>query len=95
MAVIEFEPTASVEVVKPAWPVASRLEVPRVEELVLNVTVPAGTPPPEVTVAVNVTGSLKTEGLEEELTVVVVAAPEVCTTCTTLPLLAAKIVSEA
>lgn len=70
---MEFDPTASVEVVKVAWPVPSRFEVPSVVEPFLNVTVPVGMPPLEVTVAVKVTGWLKTEGLAEELTVVVVA----------------------
>ena len=63
----------------------------------MNVTVPVGAPLPEtlaVTVAVNVTGWLKTEGLTEEVTVVVVVA-KFCTTCTVLPLLDAKTVSEA
>ena len=43
----------------------------------MKVTVPVGTPLPGavgVTVAVNVTGRLYTEGLEDELTVVAVPA---------------------
>ena len=71
----------------------SRVEVPSVVAPFLNVTVPVGVPPLEVTVDVKVTGWLKTEGLAEELTVVVVA--KFCTTWITLPLLDAKIESEA
>ena len=55
---MEFDPAAKVEVVKVAWPVPSRVEVPSVVEPFLNVTVPVGTPPLEVTVAVKVTGWL-------------------------------------
>ena len=54
-AVMEFAPTASVEVVKLAWPVPSRFEVPSVVAPFLNVTVPVGMPPLELTVAVKVT----------------------------------------
>ena len=90
---MEFDPAGNVEVVKVAWPVPSRFEVPRVVAAFLNVTVPVGMPPLEVTVAVKVTGWLKTVGLAEELTVVVVA--KFCTTWTTLPLLEEKIESEA
>ena len=91
---MECEATASVEVVKVAWPVPSRVEVPNVEEPSLKVTVPVGTPPLDVTAAVKVTDWLNTEGLVEELTVVVVAKA-LCTVCTVLPLLAAKTKSEA
>ena len=55
---MEFDPAARVEVVKVAWPVPSRFEVPKVVEPFLNVTVPVGIPPLEVTVAVKVTGWL-------------------------------------
>ena len=88
---MECEATVSVDVVKVAWPVPSRVGVPRVEEPFLKVTVPVGTPLPgalAVTAAVNVTGWLNTEGLAEELTVVVV--PSLFTTwgeAESLPLL--------
>lgn len=79
---MDRDPTASAEVVKVAWPEPSRVDVPSVEEPFLKVTVPVGTPLPgalAVTVAVNVTGWLNTEGLAEEPTVVVVAS--LLTTC--------------
>jgi hypothetical protein len=61
----------------------------------LNVTVPVGVPPlPDVTVAVNVTGWLNTDGFGEDVAVVDVAL-RFWTDCTVLPLLAAKIESEA
>lgn len=82
------------EVVKVAWPVPSKAEVPKVVVPSLNVTVPVGVPPLEVTVAVKVTDWLKTEGLAEELTVVVVVNV-FWTVCTLLPLLAANNESEA
>lgn len=91
---MECEATARVEVVKVAWPVPSRVEVPNVVAPSLNVTVPVGVPPLDVTVAVKVTDWLNTEGLAEELTVVVVGEV-LCTVCTVLPLLAAKSESEA
>lgn len=88
---IECEATDSVEVVKVAWPVPSSVGVPRVVFPSLNVTVPVGMPLPgelAVTAAVKVTDWLNTEGLPEELTVVVV--PALFTTCgeaESLPLL--------
>ena len=91
---MECEATARDEVVKVAWPVPSRVEVPKVVLPSLKVTVPVGVPPLEVTAAVKVTDWLNTEGLAEELTVVVVAKA-LCTVCTTLPLLEAKAKSEA
>jgi len=60
-----------------------------------KVTVPTGTPAPEVVVEVKVTDWPKIEGFGEELAVVVVGVFPVWTTCTVLPLLAAKFVSEA
>ena len=60
----------------------------------IKVTVPTGVPPLEVTVAVKVTDCPKTEGLGDELTVVVVANV-FCTVCTVLPLLVAKTESDA
>ena len=70
---MECEATDNVEVVNVAWSEPSSVEVPRVVVPSLKVTVPVGVPPLEVTVAVNVTDWLNTEGLAEELTVVVVA----------------------
>lgn len=55
---MECEATLSVEVAKVAWPVPSRVEVPKVELPSLKVTVPVGTPLPgefAVTAAVKVT----------------------------------------
>lgn len=91
---MECEATDSVEVARVAWPLLSRFDVPRVVAPSLNVTVPVGTPPLDVTAAVKVTDWLNTEGLADELTVVVVAKV-FCTVCTVLPLLAAKTGSEA
>ena len=88
---IEFAPTASIDVVNIACPVPSRFDVPRVDVPFLKVTVPVGVPVFDVTLAVNVTDWLKTDGLAEELAVVAVAE----TTCTTSALLDAKVVSEA
>src|SRR5436305_263964 len=62
VTVIGWLPLLSVEVVNVACPAAFRVAVPRVLFLSLKVTVPVGTPPPEVTVAVKVTGWLKTDG---------------------------------
>ena len=90
---MECDPTAREEVEKLALPLLSRFEVPKVVEPSLKVTMPVGTPPLEVTVAVKVTDWLNTEGLADELTVVVVEKT-FCTVCTTLPLLAANKESE-
>ena len=60
----------------------------------VKVTVPTGTPAPEVVVEVNVTDWPMIEGFGEELAVVVVAL-RFWTDCTVLPLLAAKFESEA
>ena len=73
---MECDATDRVEVVKVAVPLAFNVPAPRVEPPFLKVTVPVGTPLPgavAVTVAVNVTGWLSTEGLADELTAVVVA----------------------
>src|SRR5579864_2819312 len=94
VAVMVLLPTARAEVLKAAWPEPStamfeaRTVLPWV-----NVTVPTGMPEPEVTLAVKVTDWPNTDGLGEELTVVVVA--KFCTVWTVLPLLAAKTESEA
>ena len=91
---MECEATDRVEVEKVACPLPSRVEVPSVDEPSLNVTVPVGTPPLEVTLAVKVTGWLNTEGLAEEARVVVVEK-ELWTVCTVLPLLDANNESDA
>ena len=91
---MECEATDSVEVVNVAWPEPLSAEVPRVVVPSLNVTVPVGVPPLEVTVAVNVTDWLKTDGLADELTVVVVVNV-LWTVCTVLPLRVEKSESEA
>jgi hypothetical protein len=72
---MERAPTARVEVAKVAIPLPFSVPVPRVELPFLKVTVPVGTPPGAVavTVAVNVTAWLYTDGLEDELTAVAVA----------------------
>src|SRR5438093_9233709 len=61
-AVMLWFPSASDDVVKVAWPDAFSVPVPSVVAPSLNVTVPVGTPPAEVTVAVNVTDPPGTEG---------------------------------
>ena len=91
---MEWDAAVKVEVDKVAWPVPSSVDVPSVVEPSLNVTVPVGTPPLDVTAAVKVTGWLNTEGLAEELTVVVVEKA-LCTVCTVLPLLFPNTGSEA
>jgi hypothetical protein len=93
VAVMVWLPAANADVLKAAWPEPStgtfevRTLLPSVK-----VTVPTGTPPPEVTLAVKVTECPNVDGLGDELTVVVVA--KFCTTWTVLPLLAAKTGSE-
>lgn len=74
MAVIEWVATVNVEVFNVALPDES-VPVPRVVAPSLKVTVPVGVPVPPVlvTVAVNVTDWLNTEGFAFEATVVVVA----------------------
>src|SRR5579862_1615915 len=72
---MEFAPSGSADVVNVAWPVLSRLEDPSVADPFLNVTGPVGRPLPgafAVTAAVKVTGWPETEGLGEEVRVVVV-----------------------
>jgi hypothetical protein len=71
-----WEPALNDEVLNVAVPPLS-VPVPKVAVPSLNVTVPVGVPAPGdtgATVAVNVTGWPKTEGLAEEVTLVVVAA---------------------
>jgi hypothetical protein len=69
-AVIEWEPTASDEVLKLTWP-DTRGTLATTVDPSLKVTVPAGGPD-EVIVAVNVTGCPKIDGLSVELSVVLV-----------------------
>lgn len=93
-AVIECEATESKEVLKVATPEPFSGPVPNVFVPSLKVTVPVGVPvlPVElsVTVAVNVTELLNTEGFCDELTVVLVLAwLTVCVTA--LELLAPKV----
>jgi hypothetical protein len=66
-AVIEFEPTANVDVLYVAFPLLS-VPVPRVVLPFLNVTVPVAAD--GVTVAVKVTEEPYVDGFEEEATVV-------------------------
>src|SRR6478672_6922199 len=74
-AVMVWLPTARVVVLKAAWPAPSTVTPEaRVVAPSVKVTVPTGTPAPEVTVAVNVTDCPNAEGLGAELSVVVVAA---------------------
>lgn len=68
---MECVPTASAAVLRVATPPLS-VPVPNVFVPSLNVTVPVGVPPALVTVAVKVTDCPKTEGLADEVTVVVV-----------------------
>ncbi len=71
---IECPATGSDEVEKVATPEPFRVPVPRVAAPSLNVTVPVGVPPAELTVAVNVTIWPKTEGWADEVSAVVVVA---------------------
>src|SRR5437899_2050808 len=68
---------ASDEVGKVATPLPFRFPVPRVFVPSRKVTVPLGVPLPDVTVAVNVTGWLSTEGFAFDARVVVVVASTV------------------
>ena len=64
---IEWPPFDNAEVVNVALPLLSVL-VPSVVESSLNVTVPAGVPPLDVTVAVNCTDASNVDGFREEAT---------------------------
>lgn len=75
---IVLDPTGSVEVVNVATPLLSEA-VPNVVAPFLNVTVPVGTPPEEVTVAVKVTAWPEADGFGEELSDSAVRA--LVTTC--------------
>jgi hypothetical protein len=67
-------PALSAVVLNEAWPdpFTATLDAQTVDPS-LKVTVPTGTPPPDVVVEVNVTDWPKVEGFGEELAVVVVA----------------------
>ena len=71
---------AKVEMLKVAWPIPLRGVVPSRVLPSLNVTEPAGVPPPDVTVALKVTFWPSTEGFVLEVTVVTV--PAWLTVCT-------------
>src|SRR6266702_5196364 len=70
---MECAPTAREAVVSVAMPEESSVPVPRLAAPSRNVTVPVGMPAGELTVAVNVTGWPKTDGLAEDTRAVVVA----------------------
>jgi hypothetical protein len=63
-AVIECDPTANPAVARSAWPPAKATGAPRFAAPSLNCTVPVGVPEPDDTVALNVTDSPNTDGLE-------------------------------
>src|SRR5215470_17458337 len=72
--VMEWEPTASEDVVKVAWPEAS-MPVPRLVPPSENATVPVGVvarSQAALTVAARVTGCPNTEGFADELNTVLV-----------------------
>jgi len=69
--------TERVEMEKVATP-ADSVPVPRVAAPSMNVTVPVGVPPEDVTVAVKVTNWLKVEGLASEANAVVVVDFTTC-----------------
>lgn|ERR1041384_6697882 len=84
MAVIECDPTDSVEVEKVAWP-EMRLLVTSAMAPSLKITVPVGVPDPGatvLTVAVKVTDCPEHDGLADELRAVVV--PALLTDCVKL-----------
>jgi hypothetical protein len=72
---IELVPTPRPVVVRVATPLTS-VAVPTVAVPFLNVTLPAGDPTADDTVAVSVTGCLYEEGFSDEVTIVVVGAAE-------------------
>ena len=74
---IEWGPVVSEEMASAAWPVPSRLAVPKAALPSVKATVPVGVPTPEstdATVAVRVTDWPKTEGLVDDDRAVVVGA---------------------
>ena len=71
---IEFVPTDRLDVEKDARPLPFSGMVARLVGPSLKVTLPVGVPPPEVTVAVNVTVCPDFEGFKDEVTTVALAA---------------------
>jgi hypothetical protein len=67
-------PTDNVVVINVATPLVSATGAPNADPPSRNCTVPVGVPPPEVTVAVNVTDCPNVEGFGDDVTVVVVLA---------------------
>jgi hypothetical protein len=68
--VIEWVPTVRVEVVKLAFPEASKAVLPSIVPLFLNVTVPEGVPPPdELTLALKVTDWPNIDGFSADVIV--------------------------
>jgi len=80
--VIVLDPTGRVDAVNVATPPLS-MAVPNIVAPFLNVTVPVGTPPEEVTVAVKVMVCVTKAGFSDEVSAVVVAA--FVTSCDTDP----------
>src|SRR5579872_4105966 len=78
-AVIVCVPMVKAFVVKVATPLPFRVPLPITVVPFLKLTVPAGVPPAEATVAVKVTSWCQDDGLTEDVTVVVV--PLLFTTC--------------
>src|SRR5438105_1470318 len=72
MAVIECEPADSEEVENVAWPDVLSVAVPIVMLLSVNVTIPVGVPPLELTVTVKVSGCPARDWLRLDDRVVVV-----------------------
>ncbi len=79
-AVMECDPTERVGVERVATPLASRTDVPSVEAPSMNVTVPVA-PEDGFAVAANVTGCPYTEGLSEDVNMVVVMIVLADTVC--------------
>jgi len=91
-------PVGSMEVVMvavlvPLMPVGVSVAVPRVNVPFVKVTVPVGSGPLPVTVAVKVTACPDTDGLAEDTTTVLLLMMLVLTTCVSVPLLPRKLLS--
>jgi hypothetical protein len=71
---MEWDVTDRMEVVRVAWPLPSKVAVPRLVAPSKNSTVPVGVPVLELTVAVNVTDCPKTEGFADEARLVLLVA---------------------
>jgi hypothetical protein len=82
-AVMEWEPTASVDADNTATPLALRAEVPSVDAPSMNVTVPLA-PDNGLTVAVNATTWPNAEGLSDDVNAVVVFTVPGTTVCVTV-----------